>query len=104
MTDTATQAITQVTSTEPQSDVAHADVPTWKELADDVEYAAGPFSDAVEKLTELLDQFNWEDDVPEGVQEAAEAAGLAVYEAAADVERRLRKLNEAVIADADAAD
>jgi hypothetical protein len=101
MTNTATQAVVQVTSTEPQSDVAHPDVLAWKELADGVEDAAGPFSDAVEELTELLDQFDWEEDVPEEVKEAAEATCLAVYQATADVERRLRKLHETVT-DADA--
>ena len=96
MTDTTTQAAVQVPSAEPQSDAAHTDASAWKELADNVESAVDPFSEAAEKLIELLDQLGWEDDVPEAVQEAANDASLAVYEAAADVEKRLRNLREAV--------
>jgi hypothetical protein len=83
MTNTAPQAGVQVTATEPQRDVPHADVPAWKDLADDVEDAASSFSEAVEELTELLDRFEWEDDVPEDVQEAADDVSTAVYGIAA---------------------
>jgi hypothetical protein len=94
MTDTTTQAVVQATSIEARSPAK--DVPAWKELADDVESAAGPFLDAAQELTELLDRFDWEDDVPDEVQEAVSDVGSAVWEATYDVERRLRKFRAAV--------
>jgi hypothetical protein len=73
-----------------------ADDPAWKGLADDVESEVDRFLGATEDLTQLLDQFEWEDDVPDEVQEAASDASLAVYAAAADVQRRLREFRAAV--------
>jgi hypothetical protein len=94
MTDTATQAAVQVTSTEPQS--ATGDVPAWRELLEVVECAADRFSSAVDELTDALNQFEWEDDVPDDVREAADDASTEVYSIVADVERKLRALRVAV--------
>jgi predicted nucleic acid-binding Zn-ribbon protein len=93
MTDTATQAVAQVTPTEPRS---AADVPAWRELLEEVEYAADRLSNVVEELTEALDRFEGEDDVPDEVREAANDASTEVYSIVADVERKVRALRAAV--------
>jgi hypothetical protein len=97
MTDTATQTVVQ--ATKPQSD----DVPAWKELIVDVEIYAGSFWREAEELVERLDRFEWEDDVPEEVQEAATEASLAIWAGLMDAQRRLSELYWAVNA-ADHAD
>lgn len=94
MTDTSTRP-THLAA-EPRDRAVRDDIPAWKHLADDIEEAESSFSSAVQDLTDLLDRFEWQDDVPEGVAEAAEDLGLAVYGAAADVDRRLDRLREAV--------
>jgi hypothetical protein len=80
----------------PPEQTPVADDPAWKGLADDVEDAVDPLLEAAEKLTELFDRFEWEDDVPDEVQEAADDATIAIYAAVADVQRWLRKFRAAV--------
>jgi hypothetical protein len=89
MTDIATSP-----TTEPQS--KHADVPAWKELLEEVESVSETFSNAVEELAGVLDRFEWEDDAPEDVREAADDASTEVYSIAASVERKLKNLRAAV--------
>jgi hypothetical protein len=94
MTDTATQVVVQVTTNEPQSDAG--DVPAWRELLEEVEWAADHLSNVVEELTDALGRFEWEDDVPDEVREAADDARIEAFSVSADVERKLRALRVAV--------